>query len=163
MDATVTPIGPQQPSKPEPRKFRIITLTNRAPVQIVEADWAELFSGGCGDDDPDAPWGWSINIRVRKGNFFGPHFIIAAKYKAWDESSDRNDGTNQVVRVGRLLNAGQAATALAKNILEVGEELRSRILLERLRKYVTYAVDECMAELPVNKLYHEPQPLKPTA
>ena len=68
-------------TKPEPKKFRIISLTNRSPIQIVEADWPVIAQGSCGEDVDGPPWGWSMNIRVRKGNYYGPHYVIAARYE----------------------------------------------------------------------------------
>ena len=41
--------------------------------------------------------------------------------------------------------------------------MRSRIVFKRVRKYVTYAVDECMQSLPAQKLHNEPEPPKPAA
>lgn len=137
-------------------KRRTITLTNRAPISIIEDNWPVIAQGGCGEDVPDgAPWpDWKIEIRVRRereersplfpGLTTGGRYIIHANY-----NFSGQDGEDfQTVRVGRLLNANDALRNLWSEMLAVGEELRSRMVLEGLRKHVVYALDACFASLP---------------
>jgi len=132
-------------------KRRTITLTNRTPIRIVEDDWPIIAQGACGFDPnpPDAPWPfetWSIEIRVRRCRHNSGRFIIHAKYSFDDP---RNEDNSQTVRVGRLLDGyNDVSLKLCEQILAVGEELRSRIGNEVLRKHVTYALDGCFAQLP---------------
>jgi hypothetical protein len=160
-------------NKPVEKKHRTITLTNNAPIRIIEEEWPVLAMGGCGDDIDGPPWGWSISIHVRtekkpepESTFFSsprhlPRIIIHAKYQCFDETNDNADH-NQTVRVGRLISGEAACTVqwlnkdgdrcsrdmLCENILAVGEELRERIALANMRGNVTYALDSCFANLP---------------
>lgn len=136
-------------------KHRIVTLTNRAPIRINEDEWPVIAQGGDGEGCFEAPWQWSISIRVRrkqqtKRNFFHDYensHIIHATYSVRDDTREPDDPCNQTVRVGRVLTEKQSGTDLWKHIFEVGEELRERILIERFRKRVTLAVDDCFAHL----------------
>ncbi len=157
MHATITPINPDKPAEPV-IKHRTITLTNRAPIRIDEAKWPVIAEGSCGSSYyGDAPWGWEMSIRVRaqehdsKYLITGGRYLIHAKYSTYDEQKEQDDDLNQTVRVGRLLAGNQAATDLWKHIFEVGEELRSRIGNEHMRRHVTYAVDACFAKLPAHE------------
>jgi hypothetical protein len=156
MHGSITPIKPEKPTELVVRT-RTITLTNRAPIRIVEDKWPVLAEGNCGSSFyGDAPWGWKISIRVRaqqhESKYFntGGRYLIHAKYNSYDETKECDDDLNQTVRVGRLLTGNQAANDLWKHIFEVGEELRSRIGNEPMRRYVTYAVDACFAKLPAH-------------
>ena len=126
--------------KPEP-KLRTITLTNRAPVQIVEDQWPVIAQGGTGED-----WysdsGWSIKLRVRE-NQWG-QMIIHGNFELTDET---NENAFQTVRVGRMLSSNDASRDLWKHMLEVAEEMRVRISNERLHRNVTVALDQCFASL----------------
>jgi hypothetical protein len=139
---------PEQPQA-EP-KHRTITLTNRAPISIIEADWPVTAEGTCGYDVPDAPFGWTINIRVRHERGSLGRTIIHAKYVYWDDDADHGD-ENQIVRVGRVLSQSDALNHLWQDILQVGDELRIRIANAKLAANVIYAVDACFAALPAHK------------
>ena len=123
------------------KKTRTITLTNRAPIQIVEDEWPVIAQGTCSWKHPDCANGWSIEVRVRKGR---NDYIIHANYSL--DIKDREDKC-QRVRVGHVITDHEATKDLWKIMLEVGEELRSRIKNERLKKYVTFAFDQCFASL----------------
>lgn len=141
-------------------KHRTITLTNRAPIRIVEDEWPVIAQGRCADDNPDAPWGWKIEIHVRREMRFG-RYLIHANFHHWDESEEYSER----VRVGRLLTENEACLNLYKYILAVGEELRQRlgprylyssdkrqehekVLYEKMSRNIRHALDDCFANLP---------------
>ena len=137
MNANVTPL----PTAPVEPKRRTITLTNRAPIQIVEDEWPVIAEGRSGYDHPCGDGlGWLVEFRVRKGVY---NYIIHASYEYSTEPAEED----QRVRVGRVLRPIEAANDLWKHMVEVGEELRIRIENEKLKKYVTYALDHCFASL----------------
>ena len=84
---------------PVEKKRRTITLTNRGPVSIVEADWPVMAQGICGEEAPDgSPYeDWEIAIRVRYGRTNCT--IIHANYHFSCEATEQY----HKVRVGRLL------------------------------------------------------------
>lgn len=167
------PKTPKEPEKPIVKR-RTVSITNCAPITIIEDEWPVIAESGWGDDNSDAPWGWHINMKVRKpkvpeGKRLSEYDIcniIHAVYSMHDETTDDlgASATNQVVRVGRLLTGGkcclvnsysepihphknEAMGDLWKHIRAVGEELRERILLEDNKKYVTLVVDRVLGGL----------------
>ncbi len=141
MNVNVTPM-PEKPAVEEPKR-RTITLTNRAPIQIIEDEWPVISHGMYGEYDENSPYSWKIEVRVRHGSH--NRVIVHASYVSDGPSDD--DG--QVVRVGRATSYGNPITSqgLWTMMLEVGEELRSRIDYPKHQRYVTHALDRCFADL----------------
>jgi hypothetical protein len=125
-------------------KRRTITLTNQAPIRIVEDEWPVIAQGVHGADLSSEPFGSEIAIRVRRENKPPGRFIIHASYRCRDEIDDER---SQAVRVGRLLDAHDAGVDLEAHILAVGQELRERIDDEDARRNVIHALDGCFADL----------------
>lgn len=149
-------VVPQEGTPPAvEKKHRTITLTNRAPVRIVEDEWETVAEGKYYEEGQSGPEDFVlVEIRVRRhkpqpllidGRQYptqGKGSIVHAKYELNIE-----DREWQRVRVGRLLTPHEGAWNLWKHIAEVGDELRARIRSDHCRKHVTHAVDECFASL----------------
>jgi len=149
MHGTIATTTPEKP--PVEDKYRTVTLTNRAPIRIKEDEWPVSAEGGWGSS-PDTPdeWSWEIKFVVRREkeeNYriryrkYGRILIYAFYVK-----NDENDDKYQRVRVGRLLD-DEAVFHLWKNMVQVAEELRERIIDEKMRGFVTLALDNCFANL----------------
>jgi hypothetical protein len=143
---------PLPEKKPVELKHRTITLTNRAPIDIVEDEWPVVADGTDGYEHPGGAdlESWRMNIRVRRETKvfdeleYGHRYIIHAGYEYY---MDNRLDLCQKVRVGRVLNHPDTANDVWNAILGVGEELRSRIEIESLRAKVTGIVDRCFAKL----------------
>jgi len=128
-------------------KFRTITLTNRAPVQISEQEWPVIAHGACGGEEPQRE-DWVIEIRVRKDKF--GRIIVHGKYALEVPGCEEFD---QLVRVGRYLHACHINVSdIWAAISAIGDELRERIACDKFKKHVIYAVDSCFAALPPQKI-----------
>lgn len=122
-------------------KKRIITLTNRAPIRIVDEDWPVIAYGEWTTGEPSRSRPYAIiQIRVRR------HASGSALVHATCRIEDPDDGGRcEAVRVGRLLSDDEAIASLSEHILGVGEELQKRIDDESVRTRVVHAVDCCFA------------------
>lgn len=152
MHGNITPIKPEPPPVV---KERTITLTNRPPMKIVEDEWPIISQGVACYKVSGAPYEWEIAIRVRgrKTEYGKPSwYIVHASYSTWDDDvqpDDDSDKDNQRVRVGHYFFQRHDSNDLTKHIVEVGEELKARILNKNMLVYVVFAVDRCFANLPV--------------
>lgn len=142
MKDNVTSMPPKA-EKPVEAKTRIITLTNRAPIEIVEAEWPVIAQGSVEYEHPAGIEDHSVNIRVRRSSY---RHIVHASYRHF---IDDNADASQMVRVGRVIfdHELKYGGELWRHVQEVGEELRSRIINEKLKRNVTFAVDACFANM----------------
>ena len=67
-------------------------------------------------------------------------------YGTWGYWEDDNNPNIQDIRVGRKVTVVEEYD-LWKHMREVGDEMRERVLSERLKKHVTLALDACFAKL----------------
>ena len=110
-------------------KTRTITLTDRAPVKIVESDWPVIASAKDHDGQVECQANESWSIRVRQ-HADGRALVYAVYDTSWQGRSG--------ARGGELLERG---ADLAAAIRRVGE----RCQCEQI-------VDECIADLPAEEL-----------
>jgi hypothetical protein len=151
--------------KPPVVKHRTISLTNRAPIRIVEDDWPIVAQG----TDGHTEWwggeehGFVIQIVFRrhkdsvKRSLYDVSEILHAKYEySHPERIDEGE-YGQKVRIGRILAhypnvqdgrmKCQSIDEFWQHIRELGAELQERINNVEHRRYVVNAVDKLFAAL----------------
>jgi hypothetical protein len=123
-------------------KYRTITLTNRAPVRIVEEDWPIIAEGHCGNETSEC----NIEVRVRRhcdGRAI-THANFAYSYS--NGGPPPYDGLSRIRgRIGHLSGADEN---LAAGLRIVGDQLRERVFDRDMHKLVVGAIDQCFARLP---------------
>lgn len=125
---------------PPVEKRRIITLTNARPVAILESQWPVIAEGSHGYCDEQNVYAWGAKFYVRRSQY--GRLLVYGKYTYSFEPADEY----QVVRVGRLLGYDDE-NKLEATLLEVGNEMRSRIIDKKLAEKVVHALDDCFAKL----------------
>jgi hypothetical protein len=130
-------------------KCRIITLTHRAPVRIVETEWPAIACGVASGDNVD------ISVRVRQHVRKPERYLAYAVLRlSGDESGDKNVDLRYIkhgIRVGRLSDDIEAGISAAGIIWMVGGDLLGRVP-HKLHVRVHEAVDACIARLPAKQV-----------
>jgi hypothetical protein len=118
---------------------RTITLTDRAPVAIVEADWPELAAGRYSFDRESLT---TVAIRVRQ-HADGRTLVYGTDHRTGP------DGYTS--RAGRLLDARESTPeSLAATIILVGQDLCAMAGSECAD--IQRAVRACLADLPAERI-----------
>lgn len=130
-----------EPAEPAPveEKRRTVTLTNARPLSILESEWPVIAEGGTGFGGDGCPYELTVSFRVRKGMYY--RYLIHGKFNFWDES---NEEASENIRVGKLFTS---AENIESTLLAVGKQMHDRVRDEKLKKWVTLAVDACFAKL----------------
>ena len=123
-------------------KKRTITLTDRAPVNILESDWPVIAAGSFEHYDNQyrfqANRTTDIDVHVRQ-HADGRALV----YAVFKYTSAYQDEPNAIHRTGVLLDAGADLPAA---IREVGEQLAERA--GEREKAIRDCVNDCIADLP---------------
>ena len=123
-------------------KYRIITLTNRAPVRIVEDDWPTIAEGHCGSETSEC------NIEVRVRRHCDGRAIVYGRFN-YDHSYSDGVFVSSPKRIrGRVGHLSEAGADLAASLRIVGDYLRERVADADMHKFVTKTIDDCAAHLP---------------
>ena len=131
----------EQPAAlPAEEKRRTITLTNARPVVILESQWPVVAEGKYSDCHPSGDPELNIDFRVRMGKY--DRYLIHGKFSYSDEFRE----VWEVHRVGRLLGY-QSHDKVEATLLAVGEEMRQRVQNEKMKRFVTLALDRCFEKL----------------
>jgi len=133
---------PTPPAAAPAKKSRTISLTGRAPISIVEDDWPLIAEGWSGwDDSNGAPFSFNVRFKVRQGKH--AQMIVYGVFDYWEEDSP---SSSQAVRVGRHVTVIHDHD-LWTHMRETAQEMRDRVLNEKLKKHVTLALDNCFEKL----------------
>ena len=132
--------SPSARERKRKEKYRTITLTNRAPVRIVEEDWPIIAEDHCGSETSEC------NIEVRVRRHCDGRAIVYGRF-AYDYS-DRVFVGSAMPRKGRVGHLSGADADLAASLRIVGDYLRERMADADMHRFVTKTIDDCAAHLP---------------
>lgn len=125
-------------------KKRTITLTDRAPVRILESEWPVVASGDHDEHDGQvrcqANRTTEITIRVRQHTDGR-----AVVYGIYDYSSNFEGEANLNIRAGELCAVG---ADLAAAIRAVGTDVIAQLDGRGNETAVRDVINECIADLP---------------
>ena len=131
------------------RKRRTITLTDRAPVRIIDEDWPIIAEGSWsahdGQVESEANRTWDLTVRVRQHT--DGRTITYGVYHFTTTYQGQPDCN---VRVGSL---HESYFDLPTAILEIGDLLAKRLGGEdEATRHIADVVAECIAALPPEDL-----------
>ena len=129
-------------------KMRTITLTDRAPVRINEAEWpviaAASYKDFDGQYDFQANRTWKIEFRVRQ-HADGRAIV----YATYDYSSQFQNEAGEAYRIGVVLAPDDdRPTAIHR----VRNQLVDRVAYDTRHRHIGNTADECIADLPAEAL-----------